>query len=116
MLGDHRTALDHCAQAVQLNQEIGDRHGEAGAWDSLGYAHHHLAEYDEAVNCYRQPLALDRGFGDRYGETEILGHLGDTHLAAGDAEAARLAWQHALKIATEIGHPSSEELSRKLES
>ncbi|WP_436995802.1 BTAD domain-containing putative transcriptional regulator [Streptomyces sp. enrichment culture] len=115
MLGDHRTALDHCAQAVRLNQEIGDRHGEAGAWDSLGYAHHHLAQYAEAIDCYRQALALDRGFGDRYGETEILGHLGDAHLAAGDPEAARLAWQHALKIADEIGHPSRSELRGRLE-
>jgi hypothetical protein len=37
MLGDYQQALDYCARAVALNQEIGDRHGEAGAWDSLGH-------------------------------------------------------------------------------
>ncbi|WP_037822520.1 tetratricopeptide repeat protein, partial [Streptomyces sp. NRRL S-146] len=35
MLGHYRQALTHCAQAVDINQQIGDRHAEAGAWDSL---------------------------------------------------------------------------------
>ncbi|WP_240507290.1 AfsR/SARP family transcriptional regulator [Streptomyces kanamyceticus] len=116
MLGDYRPALDHCAQAVDVNQQIGDRHAEAGAWDSLGYAHHHLANYSDAITCYERALALDRGFGDQYGETEILRHLGDTRLAAGDTEAAGIAWRNALEIAEEIDHPAIEELHSKLDS
>nr|WP_236056400.1 tetratricopeptide repeat protein [Streptomyces sabulosicollis] len=42
MLGQYQRTLDYCTQAVALNREIDDRHAEAGAWDSLGYAHHHL--------------------------------------------------------------------------
>ncbi|MEU6682768.1 tetratricopeptide repeat protein [Streptomyces sp. NPDC046832] len=65
MLGHYRQALTHCAQAVDINQQIGDRHAEAGAWDSLGYAHHHLAQYSDAITCYERALALDREFGDQ---------------------------------------------------
>jgi tetratricopeptide (TPR) repeat protein len=115
MLGHYRQALTHCAQAVDINQQIGDRHAEAGAWDSLGYAHHHLAQYSDAITCYERALALDREFGDQYGETEILGHLGDTRMAAGDTEAAQLAWRNALEIAGRIDHPAIEELRRKLD-
>ncbi|MEU0248342.1 BTAD domain-containing putative transcriptional regulator [Streptomyces sp. NPDC006235] len=115
MLGHYRQALTHCAQAVDINQQIGDRHAEAGAWDSLGYAHHHLAQYNDAITCYERALALDREFGDQYGETEILGHLGDTRMAAGDTEAAQLAWRNALEIAGRIDHPAIEELRRKLD-
>ena len=43
----------HCQQALALQQELGDRDGEAATWDSLGYAHHHLGDHDQAIACYQ---------------------------------------------------------------
>jgi hypothetical protein len=30
-------------------REPGDRHGEAGAWDNVAFAHHHLGDTQEAT-------------------------------------------------------------------
>ncbi len=101
---------------MTLNQEIGDRHAEAGAWDSLGHAHHHLGAYTDAIACYQRALDLVRGFADRYNETGILEHLGDTYQAADDPQAARVTWRHALHIADDVGHPAAADLRGKIEA
>jgi len=44
--------------------EVDDRNGQADTLDSLGYAHHHLGQYDAAVDCYRKAVDLIRQFGD----------------------------------------------------
>ncbi|SCL44746.1 hypothetical protein GA0070606_0429 [Micromonospora citrea] len=78
VLGDHREAHMFCAQAVVFNQEIGDGHAEAGAWDSLGRAHHCLGEYAQAgaVTCadarsregvYREIRSVRRYADSRHG-------------------------------------------------
>jgi hypothetical protein len=75
---------------LPLLQELGDRIGEAGTWDSIAYAHHHLGHHAQAVACYQNTLT----------------HLGDTHHAAGQSDAARTAWQHALSILDDLHHPT----------
>ena len=49
-----------------MQQELGDRYGQADTLDSLGYTHHHLGHHDEATDCYRKSLDLFRDIGDRY--------------------------------------------------
>ena len=40
MLGDYQQARAFCWRAVTLHRELGNRHSEAAAWDSLGYINH----------------------------------------------------------------------------
>jgi tetratricopeptide (TPR) repeat protein len=103
-----------CEQAIALLQDIGDRYGEAGAWDTIGYAHHNLGRHDQAVTSYHRSLAMCRELGDRGNEAFILTHLGDTHHAAGTGEDARRFWQQALAILTDLDHPDADELRDKL--
>jgi hypothetical protein len=41
---------------------------ESSTWNSLGYAHHGLADHQQAAICYQRALGLYRGLGDRYFE------------------------------------------------
>ena len=78
---------------------MGNRFGEAEAWDSIGYAHHHLGENGQAAaECYRHALAIFQELEGRYGEAEVLSHLGDAHEATGELDAARQAWRQALAL------------------
>ncbi|WP_089155429.1 AfsR/SARP family transcriptional regulator [Micromonospora sp. NBS 11-29] len=113
-LGNQRQALSYCHQALALQQELGNRAGEAAAWDSIGYAHHHLGHHVRAITCYQRSLDLSRDVGARYSESEVLVHLGDTHLAAGDPEAARIAWRQALTILDDLQHPDVGEVHARL--
>jgi predicted negative regulator of RcsB-dependent stress response len=50
----------------------------------------------------------------RYEEATALGCLGDTQDAAGNPEAARTAWRHALTILTDLDHPDADTVRVKL--
>ena len=41
-LHEYAAALEFCERALQPLQEAGDRDSEAGTWDSIGFAQHHL--------------------------------------------------------------------------
>ncbi|WP_203858890.1 BTAD domain-containing putative transcriptional regulator [Plantactinospora mayteni] len=102
-------------RAAELSlTEVDDRQGMAATWDSLGYAHRRLGDHRQAVTCHRHAVRLFRDLGDRYKEAECLAHLGDAYQAEADTDAARTAWQTALSIFVELGHPDAEELRRKL--
>jgi hypothetical protein len=64
--------------------------------------------------CYQQALTLFRDLGDRYDEAATLTNLGDTHHAAGNPDAARDAWQHALTILDDLDHPDADQVRTKL--
>ncbi|HEV2370562.1 MAG TPA: BTAD domain-containing putative transcriptional regulator [Streptosporangiaceae bacterium] len=119
-LGQHQQACIACQQAIVLHQECNDMQGLAASWDTLGYIQHNLGDYAGAIDCYQRALALyrnqgDHTRGDRYLEADTLGHLGDAHHALCDFRAARSAWQHALAILTELGHPDAGRFTSKLE-
>src|SRR5262249_13761565 len=101
-------------RAVTLHREVGNPQGEAEAWDSLGYAHHHLGRHESAVACYRGALDLFHAVGDRCSEALALSSLGDTLDAAGDAGAARDAWRRALHPLDQLGHPDAEAIRARL--
>ncbi|WP_282102473.1 tetratricopeptide repeat protein [Micromonospora sp. D75] len=97
-----------------MAERAGSAYGQANTWDSIGFAHHHLGEYEDAVDCFRQALALFAEIGDRHAEGIVLDHLGDTWAAAGRADAARDAWRRSLALYEELGHADAEAVRRKL--
>ncbi|MFH8682886.1 tetratricopeptide repeat protein [Streptomyces lydicus] len=82
--------------------------GQAGTWDTLGYAYHHLGDHPKAVDCYRRSLRLNRVLGHRYNEAETLVHLSHTHRATGAIGAARETLRQALALYREIQAPDAE--------
>ncbi|WP_213005884.1 AfsR/SARP family transcriptional regulator [Paractinoplanes toevensis] len=112
-LGDHARALTYCRKALVLIDPA-DHRTLADTWDSIGYAHHHLSEYDLAADAYRTALAMARRAEDRYLEATLLTHLGDTCVAAGDRKAAGAAWRPAVELLAAIDESAAATLSRRL--
>src|SRR5262249_46204107 len=105
---------DECRRALDVHQANGDHSGQGAAWDSLGYAQHHLGEFDEALVCFGHALRIYRSVCDRYLEADTLVHIGDTHHAAGRRAPARVAWEHALDILDELGHPEAAQVRDRM--
>lgn len=114
LLENYPEAIVCCEQALALHRENGSHLGQAPAWDSLGYAHQHLGHHEEAVICYQHAIDLYREVGDRFHEGDTLVHLGDNHHEAGAHALARESWLRALEIFTDLNHPASADLHRKL--
>jgi tetratricopeptide (TPR) repeat protein len=93
-----------CERALQPLREAGDCDSEAGTWDSIGFAQHHLGRHNQARESYRRALALARHAGNAFLQAEILTHLADTEQITGRHSAARHARQQALAIFKQLNH------------
>ncbi|WP_204053259.1 ATP-binding protein [Microbispora siamensis] len=115
-VGDYTAALGFCTEALTSLREIGDRDGEAATLDTLGYAHSHLGDHDRAITCYEDARRLHHEDGDRYNEALVLSHLGDSYLALGRSQDTAWAWNTALTILTDLGHPDARSIQCRLET
>jgi tetratricopeptide (TPR) repeat protein len=88
----------------------------APTWDSIGYAHHHLGRYPQAITSYERGLTLARACGNKRVEAEILGHLGDTLLVTASRGTAHQVLRQALAILDQLGHPDTESIRARLRS
>jgi len=113
-LRQYDSALDFCARAAARAGELGDAHGVASASDSLGYAHHHLGDHQQAAECYRRAAEIYAEADDRYFEADTLLHLTDTLQAMGRTPEAVEAAERALRLLEALEHPDTERARRKL--
>lgn len=97
-----------------MHQELGNEAREAATWDSLGYAHHLLGHYTEAIACYEHAIDMFSLLGNQYFAAESLASLGNAADAAGDQDAARRTWQRALAILDDLQHPRAAEIRTRL--
>ena len=51
-----REHLDYHERALRLNQETGNKQGEAATYGNLGNAHHSLGDYQRAVDYHEREL------------------------------------------------------------
>lgn len=93
---------------------MGDRLGEAAAWDSIGFARAQLRHYRQAAACWQRAIELTEQLGARYHQARVLVHLGDTHRAVGEPHQGRRRWRQALAIMDELGHPDADDVWARL--
>ena len=49
-----------CQQSLTLAAELNTLHVECHAWDSLGYAEHHVGNLAEGAACYQRAVSMFR--------------------------------------------------------
>lgn len=114
LLGEYRSALDCCRQAVPVLQQHQYQDAEAHAWDTMGHAHHQLGQFSEALACYDRALLMLRRLGDAFAQADTLVRIGLTHVAAGMPAKADLARKEALDILDGLDGSDAERLRTKL--
>ncbi|GLZ81750.1 SARP family transcriptional regulator [Actinorhabdospora filicis] len=112
--GRYELALDHGHRALAATRELNAPGGEIAVLDTIGYAHHHLRRYPEAIASYRESIATAERLGDRFNLAMTLDNLGDTYTAMGDDASALDAWHRAEAILDELRHPALRRVREKL--
>jgi tetratricopeptide (TPR) repeat protein len=115
LMGDHQKALECCQAALAAFERLGQRHSMAFALDHIADAYRELGRFAEAVDHHRQAIATFHEINMAFEEAVVLNHLGDAALAAGDAAAARSAWQQGKTIFTQLERSEAATLEQKLE-
>lgn len=110
-LGNHEQGLAYSQEALAMHQELGNRAGEARTLYSIGIIHHNRGEHEQAIVCLRKAFDLEH---DRFTGALSLWASGSAHQALGDVASALDAWQRALRVFTELGHPFAAQVQTRL--
>lgn len=91
---------DYLEKAMTCYRAVGDKNGESGVLNKLGYllVAHGEGEVARAEEFYRKGLAVCREIGHRSRESLISRNLGVLYTHIGDYAQAELAFQHSLGI------------------
>jgi tetratricopeptide (TPR) repeat protein len=96
-------ALPYYQEALQIQRQAGDRHGEAITLANLGSVCWGQGDYSGARDNWQEALALYRQVGDQRGEGIVVNNLGLLSRNLGDYDGARALFEGALPIRRQIG-------------
>lgn len=102
-LNDFETAIGHIEATLGLARQVGNRHAEMLALESLGLTLAWRGHYREAIPPLEQGLALARTLGARRYEAVLLAILVESWIGDGESARAPPVVDQALAIARETG-------------
>ena len=85
-----------------------NKYREAKAYNSLGFVHHSLNDYEKAIEFYQQSLTMVKEIGDKDSEGKAYTSIGSAYDCLGDYKKAIEFHQQSLSIAKEIGNKRSQ--------
>jgi tetratricopeptide (TPR) repeat protein len=101
--GPWTEAIIRHTAAIQAARQLGDRLGQAGALDDLGFVRQLTGDYPAAAQDLEQALDIYRGLGDRLGHATALLYLGVVRWLTSDYPAAVQDLEQALGICRNLG-------------
>ncbi len=91
-------------QDALLEQEIGDRQGEAIQLNNIGLVYRDMGRPEEALQAHQDALEIAGEIGYRLGEASTICNIGVVYRRMGRLKEALQAHQDAFKIDQEIGY------------
>ncbi|XP_066024753.1 tetratricopeptide repeat protein 28-like isoform X2 [Pocillopora verrucosa] len=93
---------------LKIAKEVGDKHGEGGAYGNLGNTSRRLGDFKKAIEYHNLHLKIAKEVGDKHGEGGAYGNLGNAYHRLGDFKKAIENHNLHLKIAKEVGDKHGE--------
>jgi signal transduction histidine kinase len=98
-----RDSIAHAQEALELAESLGDVEGQAAALNTLGIAHYLLAEYNTALDYYRDSLPLAEQAGNDEGVANALNNIGVIHYMWGEYDRTLEYYSRVLEIRKRTG-------------
>lgn len=108
-------ALVNLQNAYRLSAQLGDEKGRLDALSSIAnvYADSQLAQYDRAIEYYRQLLVGYEKHGQPSDVADTMFNIGSTLEAKGDPAAAELHYRRALGAFQKLGRASDVAFTKR---
>jgi len=107
-LGNWQASRSLAKEALPMQQQIGDRAGEAATWHRLATIDLREGDYDAAREKLQKSLPMQQQIGDRAGEAATWHQLATIDVHEGNYDAAREKFQKSLPIKQQIGDRAGE--------
>ncbi len=101
--GKYSGSLQLWQQALAIQQEIGDRQGEAASLHQLSMIYESLGDYPQALSLSQQSIEIYREISDRQGEASSLAQMATIAYQQGNTTLNRELRLQAAKIRGSIG-------------
>ena len=102
-MGDYKQALENHMDALQLQEELGDKRSIASTLHNLGHTHHYLGQYETALEYYKKAKEIRIQIEDKKGLSYTLLLIGIIHQTFNQPEKARELLETSLEILEDIG-------------
>jgi len=89
-------SLEYGLDALEIAIEIGDKAGEAGAFDNIGSGYIYLKKYDKALDCFQQSWSIFERLKDKSSAASALNNIGVVHHMMGNYDKALDYFERAL--------------------
>jgi len=109
-LGDYQQSRAYYAEALAIQREIGDQHGEAITIANQGELFRSLGDWQQAYAYFEQALLLNKQQLDPLLESVLLYNLGLVHHTEKDYRRALSYYQESLKVAHSLPDQYKESL------
>jgi tetratricopeptide (TPR) repeat protein/transcriptional regulator with XRE-family HTH domain len=103
----------HYALSLQINREVGNRHGEGIRLGNLAGVYHTAGEFDLALRYYGEALAIYRELGNPHGEALTLCNFADTRRDMGRPEEAIELASAAMTTSVQLKSKVAEAVAAK---
>jgi tetratricopeptide (TPR) repeat protein len=110
--GEYEQAREEFEESLRIEQEIGNRFGEAATWHNLASIALSQGEYKRARKEFEEAMQIDQEIENRSGEASTRHQLASIAMDQGEFERARKEFEEALEIRQEIGDRSGEASTR----
>jgi tetratricopeptide (TPR) repeat protein len=110
-LRDLDQALDCYQASAGLYRQLGNRVGEAKAWQGIAVVAGFQGRFTDSIGYYEYVLRLQQGLGDKAGEARTLLGMGAVRGALGAVPEGRELCRRALTLAAELGNRYIEALA-----
>jgi tetratricopeptide (TPR) repeat protein len=101
--GEYGAAREKFQKSLEMEQQIGNRIGEAATWQQLANIDVYQGEYGAAREKFQKSLEISQQLRDHYGEASAWHNLASIDMEQGDYGAAREKLQKSLEIEQQIG-------------
>ena len=94
--------------SLEISQQIGDKRGEAAAWQALASVDMNCCNYDLAQEKYQKSLEISQQIGDKTGVAATWHALATIDVERDNYDLAHEKFQKALEISQQIGDKAGE--------
>lgn len=90
-------------KALDIFEKTQNKTGLAFVYNSLGTAHYHIKNYEDAEKYFLKSMEYRKLLGDKRGESMVLGNLGNVYMDKAQHQKAKEYFELAMEVQESLG-------------
>lgn len=102
-MDDQKSNFEVTYKALDIFEKTQIKTGLAFVYNSLGTAHYHIKNYDDAEKYFLKSMEYRKLLGDKRGESMVMGNLGNVYMDQAQHQKAKEYFELAMEMQESLG-------------